>query len=312
MSRLYKQRSAYPDPARESRMDVRAAAAPDEVVSQDSAALAALLRDDRSAPDVGLPCFPQSAGRLQSLLGEPEVALDEVIKVLSFDAVLTGRVLQIANSAACNAAGKRVIDLRAAITRIGFDLTRSAVIASGLKRLVEAESLAEIRPALKLIWERSASMAATGHVLAQRFTNVRPDQAFLAGLLHGVGELYILTRGIRHPRVLRDTRQWRAIVREWQPVFGAKVLTAWEIGDEIIDSILNYQTLERSHEGPADLVDVMTASYLLVGLGHAAGALDSVFDKIRIFKRMQLTLEQATAVMHDAAEEIDALRRTLG
>ncbi|HPF25467.1 MAG TPA: HDOD domain-containing protein [Steroidobacteraceae bacterium] len=287
-------------------------AAAAERAAQEADLLIGKLRVEHGASDLALPCFPQSAVRLQSLLGEPEVALDDVIKVLSFDPVLTGRVLQLANSVACNSSGKRIADLRVAITRIGFDLTRSAVIAAGLKRLVEAEAMAEIRLPLKAIWERSAWMAATGHVVAGRFTSVRPDQAFLAGLLHGIGELYLLTRATEHAPALNDARRWRAIVREWQPVFNLKVLSAWAISDEIIDAIRGYQSIERTHEGPADLLDVMTASYLLVGLGRGAVALDSVFDKIHIFKRMHLTIEQATDAMRDAADEIDELRHTLG
>lgn len=282
------------------------------IAVQDAVAFTEGLRNAPSADDLTLPCFPQSALRLQSLLGETEIALEEVLKVLSFDPVLTGRVLQLANSVACNGGSKRIVDLSTAVTRIGFDLTRSAVIAAGLKRLVEAESLLEIRAPLKLIWERSAWMAATGHVIAQRFTAVPPDQAFLGGLLHGIGELSVLTRATQSPQVLQDATQWRAIVREWQPVLGRRVLASWEISPEIVDAILSYQTLARTHEGPADLIDVMTASYLLVGLGRSAQPLDSVFDKIRIFKRMQLSLEQATAVMHEAEVEIEDLRRSLG
>ena len=53
------------------------------------------------------------------------------------------------------------------------------------------------------------------HVVARRLTKLNPDTALLAGLLHGVGELYILTRAHKHQTLFADRPVYDAIVREW-------------------------------------------------------------------------------------------------
>jgi HD-like signal output (HDOD) protein len=281
------------------------------MAEHDALALVQSLRADRVAGDADLPCFPQSAVRLQHLLSDTEVALNEVIKVISFDPVLTGRVLQLANSAALNSTGKRIGDIKTAMNRVGFDMARSAAIALGLKMLARAQSNAEIRTHLEGIWERSAWTAAVAYVVAKRFTQVGRDQAFLAGLLHGIGRLYVLTRVLRHPLAMQNRGRFRAISREWQGVCAKSVLTAWKVPAPVLAAVLEYENLNRSGTEEPDLTDVLTVSYMIVGYIGKLQSLAHAIDKIQAFARMHLTLEVVEATLLEAQAEIESLRRGL-
>src|SRR5690625_7410992 len=57
---------------------------------------------------------------------------------------------------------------------------------------------------LRAVWSRSSEVAGISHVLCRHYTNLRPDQATLAGLVHQIGVLPILTYAEVHPSLLLD------------------------------------------------------------------------------------------------------------
>jgi len=59
-------------------------------------------------------------------------------------------------------------------------------------------------------------------VVAKRHASVKPDTAFLAGLLHGIGRLYILARAAAHPALIADRASYLAIVRDWNSTPSSK------------------------------------------------------------------------------------------
>jgi HD-like signal output (HDOD) protein len=266
------------------------------------------LRTDRVSGDTEIPCFPRSTVQLQQLLAESDVDVAQVTNVITFDPVLTGRVLQFANSAALNTTGRRINDLKTAVASIGIHTLRSAIIAHGLQQLTRTVDSSDIRARLEKLWDRSAWMAAMSYVLAKRCPALNRDQAMLAGLLHGVGKLYVTTRAARHPFVLQERERYLAIEREWRGPCAKIVLTAWRIGPEIITAIANFENLTRDRTEEAELADVLTVAYLLVGYVGRHEALAPTVGKIKSFSHLNFSAETLDAVMNEAQEEIDSIR----
>jgi HD-like signal output (HDOD) protein len=244
-----------------------------KMAEHDAAALVQSLRADRVAGDTELPCFPQSAVRLQHLMADPEADLSELIKVISFDPVLT------------------------------------VTIANEMRQLTRAQSNAEIRTQLEGLWGRGAWMAAVSYVVAKNFTSLNRDQAMLAGLLHDIGKLYVLTRAVRFPFVMQDRERFRSITREWKHPAARAVLSEWKIQPEVIAAVTDFEDLNRQSSDEADLTDVVTVSYLLIGYVGQLQSLAASFDKIKAFARMRLKLDLVEEAMQAAQEEIELLRR---
>ena len=120
------------------------------------------------------------------------------MRVIGSDPVLATQLIRMANSAALNPGGTAVTDLRAAVTRVGVDTVRTATIAFAIQQLREAPALRGLEMQLGVLWRRSVQVASLCCVIARRLTSVNPDTALLAGLLQGIGRLYILTRASRH------------------------------------------------------------------------------------------------------------------
>ncbi len=93
-----------------------------------------------------------------------------------------------------------------AISRIGFNLARSATIAFAMSQMRRAEAWRGLEQRFRELWEESANLAAVSHAVAKRSRGVNADQALFAGMLHTVGKLFVLTRVSRHPVLLNSPR----------------------------------------------------------------------------------------------------------
>ena len=281
----------------------------ENIVAHDAAALEKDLASTRADATLALPGMPQIVTRLQQMLSDPDIGIPQLVPVINYEPVFVGRVLQMANSAALNPTRRQITDVRNAITRVGFDLLRSAALAYGMRQLAQAHQLKDIRPHLEALWERSAWTAAVSYVIARKFTKVNRDQAFLGGLMHGVGKLFILTRAAHYPFVLRDRTKYGSLLRKWHAPFAKAIMRSWKLNDEVIEAVVQYENLNREVVGDEpDLTDILATSYLVVGHAGRMADLSMTVEKIASFSRLRLDIMAVEETLETAREEIEDLR----
>jgi HD-like signal output (HDOD) protein len=281
----------------------------ENIVAHDAAALEKDLAGVKLDVPLSLPGVPQIVTRVQQMLSDPDVGIPQLVPVINYEPVLVGRVLQMANSAALNPTRRQITDLRTAVTRVGTDLLRSAALAYALRQVSQAHSVKDIRPHLEALWERSAWTAAVAFVIARKFTRVNRDIAFLGGLMHGVGKLFILTRAAHFPFVLRDRTKYGNMLRKWHGQFARSILTTWRINEEVVQAVVQYENLNREVVGDEpDLTDILATSYLVVGHAGRMQDLSMTVEKIASFSRLRLDLMAVEETLEKAKEEIEDLR----
>jgi hypothetical protein len=115
----------------------------ENIVAHDAAALEKDLAASGPDAPVSLPACRRSspsAADAERSGGRHSAA----VPVINYEPVLVGRVLQMANSAALNPTRKKVADIRTAVTRVGFDLLRSAALAYAMRQLSQAHQVKDI------------------------------------------------------------------------------------------------------------------------------------------------------------------------
>lgn len=288
------------------------AQAADAQRSDEAFAFVAELAGDLSRGSVELPSFPDIAMRVRQVLANDDVSIADVVRVVGSEPALAARMLAMANSAALGRTDKPIADLRAAVTRIGFNLVRSAAIAFAMAQLRRVDAFKDFREPLAAHWERSATVAAFSHVVARRHSRVNPDTALLAGLLHSVGKLYILARGTKHPRLFADPAAFHAIELDWHASIARAVLENWGLGEEIIDAVHDHEELDREHEGAADLTDVLAVAASLATFHAWPDTLELNLQSVKAAARMQLDRAAIDALVIEADQEVAMIKQTLG
>jgi HD-like signal output (HDOD) protein len=293
-------------------MNTAAAQAPPSAIDTEAFAFVQALASELSRGKVDLPSFPDIALRVRKVLADENVTQDQVTRVVGSEPALAARLMQIANSAALNLTGKQITELRTAINRMGHNMVRSAAIAFAMSQLKKVDNLKGLEQPLDELWKSSAAVAAMSHAVARRFSKVNPDTAMLAGLLHGIGKLYILTRSTQHPRLFADHVTYNQIVRDWHSPVAKALLENWDMAEEIVNAVSEYEDMERAHSGPVDLTDVLTVGNLLAAFKEHPDSLEINMHDVAACKRMNIDRATYEKLIDESESEIDALRQALG
>jgi HD-like signal output (HDOD) protein len=269
------------------------------------------LAGELSKGQVELPSVPDVVIKLQRTLVDENVSNETVVLVVGVEPMLAGKLMNMANSAALNTSGRKIADLRTAVARVGFNIVRSAALTFAVEQLRRVEEYQHLRGPLDAMWKSSVQIAALSHVLARRFTSLNGDAALLAGLMHNVGRIYILTRASKVPALIADRLTYNSIVRDWHANVGKAVLENWRVADEIVDAVTGYEDLDREARGPVTLTDVLSLAVLLEQK-RLQDAPEPDENFMKGLKRLQLQPGDCSSVLEESAEDIAALKAALG
>jgi HD-like signal output (HDOD) protein len=289
-----------------------APATPHSTAHQDAFVFVQELAADLSHGRVDVPSFPDIALRIRQVLADDFVPTEQVVRVVNSEPALAAQLLRISNSRSLNSSGKAHTDLRMAVTRMGFNLIRSAAIGFAMAQLKKVDGLKGLEQPLEELWQRSAAVAAMSYVVARHHSRVNPDAALLAGMLHGVGRLYILTRCAKHPALFSDRASLNEIIRDWSAAIAKALLENWGMPAEIIAAVSEFEDHEREHDGPADLTDVLTVSSLLAVFRQWPESIELNLQGVKACERMQMDLPAYQRLISESDSEFEALRQALG
>lgn len=270
------------------------------------------LADELSEGKIELPSFPDIALRVQRVLADDNVTPDRVVRVVGSEPALAAKILMMANSAALTLNGRQITDLKMAISRMGFDMVRSAAMSFALAQLRNAEQYRSLAREMNQLWQRSVLVAAMAFVIAKRHTKIGPDTAMLTGLLHGVGKLYILTHASKHPALFGDVAGYNQIVHDWHSSIAKALLENWGMAEEIVESVHSFDDAERDLRAPVGLVDVIAAAQLFVVFKDEPDLLAARLHESKAHSRLGIDAVARIAIAQESAEEIAALKAALG
>ncbi len=151
-----------------------------------------VLIDERFDTDSQqLPVFNRVALELLKLKNSATATMQQVTGLIMKDQALTSRILQVANSSFYGGL-KQVDTLHSAVLRLGVNKVASlAMMASQL--LAYQAKLESTSRRMVGLWQRAYVCASGARWIAENFGHrAQAEIAFLAGLLHDIGELFLL------------------------------------------------------------------------------------------------------------------------
>ena len=154
--------------------------------------LAEMARRHIESGQARIPVFPGVAMRAQRLLANPDAEIDEVEELVGSDPALAAALLRAANSAAFGAR-EEISTIRDAAIRLGVRRAGQLVIVFSQHRSYQMGE-ARLRQMAETLWRHATACALGADWLARRL-GLAPAEphAMLAGLLHDVGSLFMLS-----------------------------------------------------------------------------------------------------------------------
>jgi len=202
-----------------------------------------------------LPVFPRAAREVVTCLSSRDASVRDLENVASLDPVMSGLLLQAANSSFYSPRSA-IASVRHAITYIGLEATRKVLLAATFR-----SSFASLR--MHHLWNHSLDVAQTAERLATRSRiPLNPSEAFLAGLVHDVGRLaFSIMPAAFLERFYRLTdRGCPAVEVETclsglcHGEVGAQTLVQWKFPDALIKAVRWHHRPERSSSALTSLL----------------------------------------------------------
>lgn len=256
-----------------------------------------------------LPTLPEVALRIREKASDPDVDVMTLSRVIQDDTAMSARVIKVANSPLLRAT-RPIEDLKGAVTRLGITYTSNVATSMAMQQMFQATS-DFVDQRMREAWSRSAEVAGIAYALARHYTKLKPDQATLAGIVHRIGVLPILTYAEDNRRLLKDPGTLDTLIEELHPTIGRRILERWGFPQELV--IVPEAHLDFWREVPkVDYADVILVANLQSLIGTESQLVHMDWSDISAFERLGLSPEVNTAEVEDLSADMEAAMALLG
>lgn len=130
-----------------------------------------------------LPPFPRVVQQMLELLRDDDLSIETLARVARNDAVIAGQILSVANHVRRLRLQSDLSDPFAAASLIGLNRVRQIVVGAGMNRFVQVAA-----GSTPFFYAHSLAVAIVAQELAAMH-DLSPEDAYIAGILHDIGQL---------------------------------------------------------------------------------------------------------------------------
>lgn len=185
--------------------------------------------------ELRFPTSVEASLKIQRALEDPDCHLQAAAKLVSGDPLLSARTVAMANSVAYNRSGVEITSVPNAVMRLGFRTLRSLAASMVVHQIAGKVVDPDLHAKVDQLWGHTVHVAALSQTIARRVTNIDPETAMFAGIIHEVGGFYLLSRAEDYPGLLDgDPEDWAAY---GQTLIGRGVFKALAVPDSIVTAV---------------------------------------------------------------------------
>jgi two-component system cell cycle response regulator len=199
-----------------------------------------VVRQIREGAD--LLSLPQSLSAILKETDNPNFTADSLARVILHDPALTGRILRVANSSFYSRFSS-IKTVHQAVQLLGVNTVKCLALSSSVFRpdRIQQQTGIDARP----LFSAFMTVAAGADMIAKAIGHKTPEEAFVAGLLHDIGVVYLLETYPKHyRRVLEHQVEAKTLLGAEVEVFGLDhaevgyhLATRWRLPQYICDAI---------------------------------------------------------------------------
>ncbi|MDJ0939378.1 MAG: HDOD domain-containing protein [Woeseiaceae bacterium] len=275
---------------------------------EDQFRFVSLLALELENGDIMLPSLPDVVMKIRRMLESDDADFEKISQAVSVDAALVSKLFVFANSAYYNRANVEIETLDGAIGRLGFEVVRNTAMSLAMKQLYASEKHSHAAKHLRAIWARGMKLSSMAFAVSRRSTAVNDETAFLCGLMHEVGKLYIVTKAEEFPEILGNAQSLEAMFEEWNAQISKSIIEAWGFTQEMAESADPGQYLDEDPESPIKLVDVVQVAKLLVDDADVEGL---ELDSVPACVKLGINKETLPKVLGDYREKLTSMQQSL-
>lgn len=279
------------------------------MANSDEFRFVSLLALELENGDISLPSLPDVVLKIRKLLESDNCTFELISQAVSVDPVLVSRLFVFANSAYYNRANIKADTLDAAISRLGFEVVRNTAMSLAMKQLYKTDTSDDVARHVRKVWSHGVRLSCMAYAIGATQSQINQETAYLCGLMHNVGKLYILTKAAEFPEFLGAPDKLEAVMEEWNPQVSKSIVESWGFPDEVIESTDPATYAHPDTEADATLIDVIVAAELLLELGDQEPDFD-ITDHLSCI-RLDLDAERIGDVVSRYKTKLETVEHSL-
>lgn len=220
--------------------------------------------------NIQLLSLPEVCLQVQDMADDPLCAIADLGQVVSHDPALTAVLLKLVNSAYYGFPS-RVETASRAISLIGIQALRSLVLSVSV-----AEVFSRVPPEqmdMVSFWRHSVFCGLVARRLARRCGVLHDERLFIAGLLHDMGRILLLTQlpdqacaVLQGYESMPVCEAERAVLGFDHAELGAALMRLWQLSEGQCDAVACHHAPDRAVMAPCEAAIVHIANAVTNGL----------------------------------------------
>jgi putative nucleotidyltransferase with HDIG domain len=193
-------------------------------------------------------------------------------------------------------------------------MVRNVAMSIAAQQVFIGYGVKSIHAQLRTVWKHSVLVATLSHLVATRCREIETEEAFLAGLLHEVGKLYVLIRAKDHEDLLANEAAFNSIANEWHPRIGAKIAVDWGFDPALAAAIADHESCSLDADGPITLTLVVAVANYLAGAIESSHSQDdeALIESLPTFGALNLDKQTIAWTLAVSADELTNLQTAFG
>ncbi len=258
-----------------------------------------------------LPTIPDVSFKIRRAINDDKSSVSSIARIVQIDPAITAKLIQIANSPLYRGR-KKIESCPEALTRLGLKTAQDIITTVAMKSVFNAKSPL-IRQKMTELWKHSSYIASISAVFAHKIPGFDPDRAMLAGLIHDIGIVPILTYADKHPDIIANPRDLVDTVRQLRADIGVQIIRQWDFPEDFEDVVINAENWFRNNKNPANYADIVMISQLHSFIGKVDVKKIPKIDDLPAYKKLasHLNANDSINILDTAKDEIEHIWQML-
>ncbi|PID44635.1 MAG: cyclic nucleotide-binding protein [Proteobacteria bacterium] len=261
-----------------------------------------------------LPSLPDIAFRIKTVINRDTASAGDVAKLVSADPAIAVKLIKACNSPLYRGFTE-IASAKDAVVRLGMETTRQLVTVFSMRELFKSKRK-ELQSAMDELWLHSREVAAIAYVLADITPGLDKDYALLAGLVHDVGAIPVITYAEGYIDLWADQKNLNDAIKELKAEVGRLILEKWGFQDELMTVVNEADNWHyESGEEKANYADLIIVSQMHYYIGKPGQKELPQFVEVPPFRKLSragLTPQKSLKVLVEARSKIDEVLALLG
>ncbi len=256
-----------------------------------------------------LPTLPDIAIKVRDAVTKGDISAKDLAEMIVTDAALSAQIIRIVNSTMYRGVTE-INNIQNAVSRLGNNTIRSLVTSLVMKQMFNPSSKL-LEHLFRKTWEQSVNVSSISRALCNFVPHLNPDEAMLAGLIHQIGKLPILTLVEDIPEFRDSPTRMSKLLEKAHPAVGKLIMDAWDFPENLKPVVSEYVNFRYNPGEKSDYVDVVQVAFLqsIAGTDHPACRIDC--STVPSFTRLGFSADTEILEIEGISDEVEMARSML-